>query len=121
MLKKYFPYLLNKWSSFKGNVIPKFMEIIGKDIDMVFIDSAHFEPGEIIDFLMILPFLKEEALVGFHDIGNQITKPKILNKRNEWAPYLIFNIIRGKKFLPLGNKILTHDIGMIKLENYLEI
>lgn len=117
-VKKYFPYLLNKWSLFKGNVVPKFMEIIGKDIDMVFIDSAHFEPGEIIDFLMVFPFLKEEALVGFHDIGNQITKPKILNKRNEWAPYLIFNIIRGKKFLPSGNKILTHDIGMIKLEKY---
>ena len=66
---------------------------------------------------MVLPFLKEGALVGFHDIGNQITKPNFLNKRNEWSPYIIFNIIRGKKFLPSGNKILTHDIGMIKLEN----
>ena len=35
---------------------------------MVMIDSAHYEPGEIIDFLMVLPFLKEEALVSFHDI-----------------------------------------------------
>ena len=84
---------------------------------MVFIDSAHFEPGEILDFLIVLPFLKEGALVGFHDIGNQITKPKFLNKRNEWSPYLIFNIIKGKKFLPSGNKILKHDIGMIKLGN----
>ena len=116
-VKKYFPNLLNKWSLFKGNVVPKFIEKVGDNIDMVFIDSAHFEPGEILDFLMVLPFLKEGALVGFHDIGNQITKPSILNKRNEWSPYLIFNIIRGKKFLPSGNKILKHDIGMIQLEN----
>ena len=66
---------------------------------------------------MVLPFLKDGALVGFHDIGNQINAGSFLNKRNEWAPYLIFNIIRGKKFLPSGNKILRHDIGMIKLEN----
>ena len=71
------------------------MENISNNIDMVFIDSAHFEPGEILDFLIVLPFLKEGAIVGFHDIGNQITKPNILNNRNEWAPYLIFNIIRG--------------------------
>ena len=116
-IREYYPNLLNKWSLFKGNIVPKFIENIGNDIDMAFIDSAHFEPGEIIDFLMILPFLKEGALVGFHDIGNQITKPNAFNQRNEYAPYIIFNIIRGQKFLPSGNKILTHDIGMIKLEN----
>jgi len=48
------------------------MKSIGNNIDMVFIDSAHFEPGEILDFLIVLPFLKEEAIVMFHDIGNQI-------------------------------------------------
>ena len=37
------------------------MENIGKDIDMVFIDSAHFESGVISWYL-------------------EITKPKILNK-----------------------------------------
>ena len=36
--------------------------------------------------------------------------------RNEWAPYIIFNGIRGKKFYPSGNKMLTSDIGAIKLE-----
>ncbi len=107
---------INKWTLYTGNIVAKFIEEVGNNIDMVFIDSAHFEPGEILDFLIVLPFLREGAIVGFHDIGNQITKSGNKNTRNEWAPYIIFNIIKGKKFLPSGNKILTHDIGAIKLE-----
>ena len=32
-------------------------------------------------------------------------------------PYIIYNLIRGKKYIPSGNNILTQDIGFIKLEN----
>ena len=115
-IPKFFPKILNSWTLFKGNIAAKFMEQIGKGIDLVFIDTAHFEPGEILDFIMVLPFLNEEALVVIHDIGSQIVISNITKIRAEWAPYLIFNIIRGKKFLPSGNRILTHDIGAIKLE-----
>jgi len=113
-VKEYFPELSKKWQLFTGNIASEFMEKIGKNIDLVFIDSGHWEPGEILDFLMILPFLKENAIIIFHDIANQITVSKV---RDEWAPYIIFNGIRGKKILPSGNKILTHDIGAIILEN----
>ena len=113
----YFPKLIKNWKLFSGNIATKYMEEIGKNIDMAFIDTAHFEPGEILDFLMILPFLKKGALVGFHDIGHQINSAGWPNSRNEWAPYIIFNLIRGKKYLPSGNKILTQDIGFVKLEN----
>ena len=55
-----------------------------------------------------------------HDIAAQITvSEKTQNwygKRNEWAPYIIFNSIRGKTFLPSGKKLLTHDIGAKKLD-----
>ena len=112
-VKKLFPQFLNKWTLFQGNIAAKFIEQIGNNIDMVIIDSAHFEPGEILDFLIVLPFLKENAIVGFHDIGNQITKSR---KRNEWAPYIIFNMIRGKIYLPSGNIRLKHDIGIKLLD-----
>lgn len=112
-VKEYFPELLGKYTLFTGNIASEFMEKIGNNIDMVFIDSAHFEPGEIMDFLIALPFLKSKAIIILHDIGNQITRSKT---RDEWAPYIIFNAIRGKKFYPSGNKILTQDIGAIKLE-----
>ena len=113
---KFFQNYLNKWQLFTGNIAAKFMEKIGKNIDMVFIDTAHFEPGEILDFLMVFPFLRDKALVGFHDINLQIQYAGWNNSRNEWAPYLIFNILKGKKYLPSGKGILTKGIGFIKLE-----
>ena len=110
---KYFPQFIPNWKLFKGNIATEFIENIGNNIDIALIDTAHFEPGEILDFLIILPFLKEEAIVIFHDIANQITRSK---ERNEYAPYIAFNAIRGKKYLPSGMHILKHDIGAIKLE-----
>ena len=63
---------------------------------MALIDSAHFEPGEILDFIMVLPFLTEEAIIVIHDIANQIPATAYnqawVGKRNEWPP----NSIRGK-------------------------
>ena len=112
-VKKFFPNFMDKWTLFKGNISTEYIEKIGENIDMVFIDTAHFEPGEILDFLIILPFLKENAIVIFHDIANQITASV---NRNEWAPYIIFNAIRGIKYLPFGNNILTQDIGAVKLD-----
>ena len=112
-VKKYFPQFMKNWVLFQGNIATEYVEKIGKNIDMALIDTAHFEPGEILDFLMILPFLKEEAIIIFHDIANQITRSET---RNEWAPYIIFNAIRGEKYLPSGNDILKQDIGAIKLE-----
>ena len=113
-VRNLFPQLMNKWTLFTGNVAAKYIEQIGKDIDMVFIDSAHYEPGEILDFLIILPFLKEGAIAGFHDIANQITNDE--NSRNEWAPYIIFNLIRGRPYFPSGNTRLKHNIGIKILE-----
>ena len=115
-VNNHFPNLLKKWTLFKGDVAAQFMDRIGKNIDLAMIDTSHFEPGEILDFIMVLPFLKEEAIVIFHDIDHQITHAKGKDMRNEWAPYLIFNIIRGEKYLPSGQGILNKDIGAIKLE-----
>ena len=111
-----FPNFKNKWNLYNGNIAANYIEQIGKNIDMAFFDTSHFEPGEILDFLMIFPFLKERALVGFHDIGHQINYAGWKDSRNEWAPYLIFNAIKGKKYLPSGRNILTQDIGFIRLD-----
>ena len=112
--KKYFPNLYKKWTLFKGKMASEVIEQIGGDIDMAFFDTTHLEPGEILDFLMVLPFLKENAIVVFHDIAIQITNSA---GRNEWASYLIFNGIRGEKYLPSGDVILKQNIGATILDS----
>ena len=104
---------MKKWTLFTGNIATAFLEEIGNNIDMAFFDTSHQEPGEIMDFLMVLPFLKENAIVAFHDIAMQITHS---HDRNEWAPYIIYNGIRGEKYLPSGDDILKQDIGAAKLD-----
>ena len=112
-LHKYFQNLMKKWTLFTGNIATAFLEEIGNNIDMAFFDTSHQEPGEIMDFLMVLPFLKENAIVAFHDIAIQITHSP---ERNEWAPYIIFNGIRGEKYLPSGDDILKQNIGAAILD-----
>jgi hypothetical protein len=46
-VNKYYPQFLKNWKLYKGNIATEYMEIIGKEIDMVIIDTAHYEPGEI--------------------------------------------------------------------------
>ena len=53
-VKNIFPQFSKKWSLYTGNVAAKFLEEIGNGIDMVLIDSSHYEPGEILDFLIAL-------------------------------------------------------------------
>ena len=113
-VNKYFPNLSKKWTLFNGKIATEYLEEIGDNIDMVLIDTAHFEPGEIMDFLIVLPFLKENAIVVFHDIAIQITNSA---GRNEWASYLIFNGIRGEKYLPSGDVILKQNIGATILDS----
>lgn len=109
---KYFPQFLKNWILYKGNIATEFMEKLGNKIDMAFFDTSHLEPGEILDFLIVLPFLKEEAIVIFHDIAKQMFS----KKRAEYAPYIIYNEIKGYKYLPSGNYILKQNIGAIKLD-----
>ena len=54
-----FSYLKDKWKLYTGGVSAKFIEEIGADIDLCLLDTVHSNPGEFLDFLMILPYLKK--------------------------------------------------------------
>ncbi len=66
LVEEKFPELMKNWKLFLGGVTAEFIESIGDGIDLAFIDTMHVTPGEMLDFLMILPFLKNEAIVVFH-------------------------------------------------------
>ena len=63
-----FKDLTDKWKLYTGGAASKFMEIIGNDIDMCIMDTVHWNPGEFLDFLMVFPFLKKNAIFILHDI-----------------------------------------------------
>jgi predicted O-methyltransferase YrrM len=117
VVTEHFPYLMgNKWKLYLGNISAKFIEEIGNDIDFVFIDTMHKNPGEILDFLQILPFLKEGAVVVFHDISNHLFVQK-----DSWTNCVLLSTIKGKKIIPkydswAGHLLTFPNIGAIELE-----
>ena len=102
-----FPHLMNKWKLYTGGVAAKFIEEIGNDIDLCILDAMHSNPGEFLDFLMVLPYLKKNAAVVIHDIFTSSTC------------LTLFNTIRGKKIL-FDNKeefFNNYGIGAVILDD----
>ena len=116
IVEEKFPELMNKWALYKGNITSAVIESIGKDIDLVFIDTAHYTPGEMLDWLQILPFLKEEATIVLHDIFLMYHRGKIVKKKKNFSNNQILVYIRGELFLPnYSDKVFSNNIGAIKL------
>ena len=110
IVQKYFSEFLDKWRLYTGEDVIEFIEEIGNNIDLVYIDNAHSTPIEMINFLEVLPFLKEEALVVLYDTFLNIQ--------------LLCNL-RGKLILPkYGERPFNRNIGALELfynqRNYFE-
>ena len=120
IVKNYFPELLKNWKLFTGNTTSAFIEEIGGDIDFAFIDTAHVMPGEVLNIIEILPFLKKNAIISFDDIAHH-SKYKSVNLKNFHAcNNLLFSVLRGKKIIFEHNSNKTFDfpkLGAVILDD----
>ena len=116
LVKEKFPELMDKWTLYIGNPA-EFMETIGNNIDFAFIDTAHITPGEMLNWLEVLPFLKEEAIVVFHDtflMYFSFPYPKTISN---YSNNQLLCYIRGQLILPTyGDKVFSRNIGALKLQ-----
>ena len=109
-----FSNLKNKWKLYTGGTAAKFMDEIGGEIDLCLIDTMHINPGEFLDFLIVLPYLKKNAILILHDIAlHHNYKSSITNG-------ILFSCLKGKKlsfneglwnsFANIGAVILDENI-----------
>ena len=113
LVKELFPEFMDKWQFFSGGLCANYLDYIGKDIDFCFIDTVHSTPGEILDFLMILPYLKESAIVVLHDIA--------LHQNSEYRTAnvncMLYSAIKGQKLVLWEPKYIAFgNIGGIILD-----
>ncbi|MDR3291334.1 MAG: class I SAM-dependent methyltransferase [Methanobrevibacter sp.] len=108
------PHLKNKWKLYTGGTTASFIEDIvirpGEgEIDLCLLDTVHSCPGELLDILMILPFMKKEGIVVLHDIqyNNCLIKNGISNN-------VLFSVIKAEKILP---EISEHYINGVPYPN----
>ena len=111
-----FSNLKNKWKLYTGGTAAKYMEEIGGEIDLCLIDTMHVNPGEFLDFLIVLPYLKKNAILILHDIALHYNG----NERHSITNCILFSCLRGKKlsfneglwnsFANIGAVILDENI-----------
>lgn len=108
-----YPDLAEKQTLYTGGLTSDFIDEIGGDIDLCFIDTMHVCPGEILDFLLIYPYLKPDATIILHDINLQMVKS---NYPNFHATNILFSVLSGKKLLP---PLVSHESSLVtdKLPN----
>ncbi len=106
------PSLAKNWTLYTPGLAAKYLDTIGPEIDFCLIDTMHQNPGEILDTLMVLPYLAENALVVFHDIALQTANPKYIAC---YTNSVLFSVLQGEKYLPASTHLPFANIGAIKL------
>lgn len=104
----------DKWILKSGAMAHAFMDEIGNDIDFCFIDTAHYLPGEILDFLMVLPYLAKNAVLIMHDISLQThMNPKA---KLHYAASVLLGHTQGTRLIPVNTEyLLFPNIGGVIL------
>jgi predicted O-methyltransferase YrrM len=103
--------LKQKWKLYTGGLSINFMDEIGGNIDFCLIDTLHIIPGGILDFLMIFPYLKNDAIIIFHDIN--LHTNNFPERQWDIPNGLLMSSIIGKKYIQ-GNFLKTDDNNGIR-------
>ena len=99
---KYVP--IDKWTLISGKDPCHVMEKLGKIFDFAVIDTMHAHPCESLNFLCVLPYLKDGAIVILHDISVFMLNRKNRHGKsllgNGLATRILFSALVGNKLLP---------------------
>ena len=99
-----------------GRYLPQVIDEIGGNIDFVILDTVHSMPGEGLDFLAMLPYLKHGAMVILHDVSlNQYG-----NNHNANATGVLFSAVTAEKYLnfvqgDLNSKFVYPNIAAFQI------
>ena len=113
LVKENFSNLMKKWTLYTGGITSNFIEKIGGDIDLVFLDTVHEAPGEWLDLIQVMPFLKKtNAIVILHDIKFHFYVRKVFYSSNDH----LFTYLKGKKIMPKVPDVIP-NIGAVILDD----
>jgi len=94
---KLFPESIGKkWNLIVGKDPSEVIDGFTDTFDFVIIDTAHAHPVECLNFLTVLPYLRNDAIVVLHDISNYLIHDKLL----AFSPRLLWSSIVADKLTP---------------------
>ena len=102
LVEEKFPELMDKWHIFRGGDVSKFVEEIGGDIDLLMLDTVHAHPWETLNFLCVLPFMKQNlSWTVLHDISVFAYGRSIISAFA--CRYLFTDVVSDKKISPVSD------------------
>lgn len=100
------------WNIYCKTTVAGVLEEIGQGIDFCILDAAHMVPGEILDFLTILPFLKEGTVVVLHDV--RLSQRGV--RRTGIATNVLFSaVVASEKYLPMNDSGVYMNIAAFRV------
>lgn len=108
-----FKEYLNRYKLYTNCTIADCIEQIGSDIDFVFLDAAHGIPGEVLDFLVVLPYCKKNATFVVHDINIQAIQEK---PTLSLAPKMLMMAVDADKAYPQISEHQIFNIGKFTIK-----
>lgn len=103
----------DNYKLFSGGTVADFIEEIGYDIDFVLLDAAHGLPGEILDFLLTIPYCKDNVEFVVHDVNIQLYRKTLSN-----APAILINTLNADKFYPSTTEYTYNLPNIVALKNF---
>lgn len=92
-VKKLYPDKKN-WRLYTGKFLPEIIEDLNVEFDFCFLDTVHVLPGELLDYLVVLPFMSEASIIAMHDTSLYYQVEDALATR------VLFDVCVGKKIIP---------------------
>ncbi|TLD80924.1 class I SAM-dependent methyltransferase [Helicobacter sp. MIT 05-5293] len=118
LVNQLLPHLTSYYHLYTDGFCANHLDKIGGDIDLCIIDTVHAAPGEAMDFLMVLPYLKPNAVIILHDIAYHTFSPIPFGKHRNICALLFFALIGDKcippQYEPYGH--LFQNIGSCTLD-----
>jgi len=115
--EKMYPESNSQWLLLTGKDFSEHSDIFVEPFDFCVIDTAHIHPVESLNFLTVLPFLTNDAVVVFHDLALFTLKKEYITgfPNSPFANILCFNSIVGDKLKPNDEAYLAYNYGFASL------
>lgn len=82
------------WQLHTGSFLPEIIETLNMEFDFCFLDTVHRLPGELLDYLVVLPFMREGGIIAMHDTAMYYWI------ENQVATRVLYDACVGKKIIP---------------------
>lgn len=96
------------WQLFTGGMPCRHFSCLPAEIDICIIDTVHHNPGEHINILEILPYMRKGGIIVLHDTALYLLSD---GAENSWTTRVALNTMRGRQLLP--RKYSDKSLGLI--------